>query len=102
MSYIYQTRLFFFLPKIHPHLSFPRLHPPWTPPAMQHSSIHWFRKGLRLHDNPALLAAATDCHRLHPLFILDPSSGRAGTNAWRFLLDALRDLDRSLREMGSR
>ncbi|XP_049655888.1 cryptochrome-1-like isoform X4 [Accipiter gentilis] len=69
---------------------------------MQHSAIHWFRKGLRLHDNPALLAAAADCHRLHPLFILDPSSSRAGTNAWRFLLDALRDLDGSLREMGSR
>ncbi|KAM6044794.1 cryptochrome-2-like isoform 2-T2 [Theristicus caerulescens] len=69
---------------------------------MQHSSIHWFRKGLRLHDNPALLAAATDCRRLHPLFILDPSSGRAGANARRFLLDALRDLDGSLREMGSR
>ncbi|KAM6370685.1 cryptochrome-2-like isoform 3-T3 [Pluvialis apricaria] len=72
------------------------------PPAMQHSSIHWFRKGLRLHDNPALLAAATDCCRLHPLFILDPSSNRAGANAQRFLLDALRDLDGSLREMGSR
>ncbi|NXQ85569.1 CRY2 protein, partial [Nyctibius grandis] len=69
---------------------------------MQHSSIHWFRKGLRLHDNPALLAAATNCHRLHPLFILDPSSSRASTNAWRFLLDALRDLDGSLQEMGSR
>lgn len=69
---------------------------------MQHSSIHWFRKGLRLHDNPALLAAATDCCRLHPLFILDPSSSRVGANAWRFLLDALRDLDGRLREMGSR
>ncbi|XP_072740903.1 cryptochrome-2-like [Ciconia boyciana] len=69
---------------------------------MQHSSIHWFRKGLRLHDNPALLAAATNCHRLHPLFILDPSSSQAGANAQRFLLDALRDLDGSLREMGSR
>ncbi|NWQ89435.1 CRY1 protein, partial [Burhinus bistriatus] len=69
---------------------------------MQHSSIHWFRKGLRLHDNPALLAAATDCCRLHPLFILDPSSSRAGTNARRFLLNALLDLDGNLREMGSR
>ncbi|NWY61672.1 CRY2 protein, partial [Chionis minor] len=69
---------------------------------MQHSSIHWFPKGLRLHDNPALLAAATDCCRLHPLFILDPSSSRAGANARRFLLDALRDLDGNLREMGSR
>ena len=26
---------------------------------MQHRTIHWFRKGLRLHDNPALLHAVT-------------------------------------------
>ncbi|KAM9217005.1 cryptochrome-2-like [Leptosomus discolor] len=69
---------------------------------MQHNSIHWFRKGLRLHDNPALLAAVADCRRLHPLFILEPSSGPAGANARRFLLEALRDLDGNLREMGSR
>ncbi|XP_051494585.1 cryptochrome-2-like isoform X3 [Apus apus] len=69
---------------------------------MQHSSIHWFRKGLRLHDNPALLAAATGCHRLHPLFILHPSSSRAGANARRFLLEALQDLDSSLQKIGSR
>ncbi|XP_040472015.1 cryptochrome-2-like isoform X4 [Falco naumanni] len=69
---------------------------------MQHSSIHWFRKGLRLHDNPALLTAATDCCCLHPLFILNPSSSQAGTNAQRFLLDALRDLDGSLQKIGSR
>ncbi|XP_055551906.1 cryptochrome-2-like isoform X1 [Falco cherrug] len=69
---------------------------------MQHSSIHWFRKGLRLHDNPALLAAATDCCCLHPLFILNPSNSQAGTNAQRFLLDALRDLDGSLQKIGSR
>ncbi|NXL54180.1 CRY2 protein, partial [Podilymbus podiceps] len=70
---------------------------------MPHSSIHWFRKGLRLHDNPALLAAAAaDCRCLHPLFILDPSSDRAGANGRRFLLDALRDLDGSLRDVGSR
>jgi len=45
-----------------------------SPPATQHSSIHRFRKGLRLRDNPALLAVATICRRLHPLFILEPSS----------------------------
>ena len=36
------------------------------------TSIIWFRKGLRLHDNPALLAAAADADHLCPLFILDP------------------------------
>ncbi|NWW99087.1 CRY1 protein, partial [Caloenas nicobarica] len=69
---------------------------------MSHSSIHWFRKSLRLHDNQALLAAATDCHRFCPLFVLDPSSLPAGTNARCFLLESLWDLDRSLRDVGSR
>lgn len=66
--------------------------------------IHWFRKGLRLHDNPALLAALQGCRELYPLFILDPQlhDGRAGANRCRFLIGALVDLDRSLRELNSR
>ncbi|KAM6400264.1 cryptochrome-2-like [Rhynochetos jubatus] len=69
---------------------------PQDPLAMQHSSIHWFWKGLWLHNNSALLAAATECRCLHPLFILDPSSSRTGPSAQC-------DLDgRSLQELGSR
>ncbi|WAQ94752.1 CRY1-like protein [Mya arenaria] len=33
--------------------------------------IHWFRHGLRLHDNPALLDAVEDCGELYPIFIFD-------------------------------
>ncbi|MGH0144624.1 UNVERIFIED_CONTAM: hypothetical protein FKN15_005322 [Acipenser sinensis] len=72
---------------------------------MKHSSIHWFRKGLRLHDNPALLAALRDCAEIRPVFILDPwfpRNTRVGINRWRFLLDALKDLDGSLRKLNSR
>ncbi|XP_041098433.1 cryptochrome circadian regulator 5 isoform X2 [Polyodon spathula] len=72
---------------------------------MKHSSIHWFRKGLRLHDNPALLAALRDCAEIRPVFILDPwfpRNTRVGINRWRFLLDALKDLDGSLRKVNSR
>ncbi|XP_028838110.1 cryptochrome-2-like isoform X2 [Denticeps clupeoides] len=72
---------------------------------MSHSCIHWFRKGLRLHDNPALLAALRDCRRLYPIFILDPwfaAAANVGINRWRFLVGALKDLDRSLRELDSR
>lgn len=41
------------------------------------SAVIWFRKGLRLHDNPALLAAAataakTNGGALYPVFVLDP------------------------------
>ena len=55
--------------------------------------IHWFRKGLRLHDNPALLAAvdraAKDGLLLRPVFILDPwfvKKARVGPNRYGILL----------------
>jgi len=68
--------------------------------------IHWFRKGLRLHDNPALLAAirAEDL-TLRPVFILDPwfeENSKVGGNMWRFLVQSLEDLDESLRQLGTR
>ncbi|XP_049573966.1 cryptochrome circadian regulator 5 [Syngnathus scovelli] len=72
---------------------------------MGHTCIHWFRKGLRLHDNPALMAALKDCKELYPVFILDPNlldKKRVGINRWRFLLGALKDLDFSLRQLNSR
>ncbi|XP_018420471.1 PREDICTED: cryptochrome-1-like [Nanorana parkeri] len=72
---------------------------------MTHRSIHWFRKGLRLHDNPALLAAMKDCAQLHPIFILDPwfpRNMRVSVNRWRFLIEALKDLDENLKKINSR
>ncbi|KAM5132327.1 cryptochrome-1-like isoform 2-T2 [Mantella aurantiaca] len=72
---------------------------------MTHRSIHWFRKGLRLHDNPALLAAMKDCSELHPIFILDPwfpRNMRVSINRWRFLIEALEDLDKNLKKINSR
>ena len=52
------------------------------------SAVHWFRKGLRLHDNPALQAALRpgtggNHLTLRPLFILDPwfvKQARVGQN----------------------
>lgn len=72
---------------------------------MAQTCIHWFRKGLRLHDNPALMAALRDCKELYPVFILDPylhNNTRMGINCWRFLIGALKDLDCSLRKLNSR
>jgi len=64
-------------------------------------AIHWFRKGLRLHDNPALAAAAASgAATVMPLFILDPrfaDPARVGARRYQFLLEALADLDASLR-----
>ena len=78
------------------------------------SSLMWFRKGLRIHDNPALERAAQSTKFLYPVFIIDPhymepdpnafspGSTRAGLNRIRFLLQSLADLDLNLRKLGSR
>ncbi|XP_071510483.1 cryptochrome-2-like [Diadema antillarum] len=76
-----------------------------SPEDMINSSIHWVRKCLRLHDNPALLSAIDGSKTFRPIYILDPhfvQNGRVGANRWRFLMEALRDLDNSLKKIGSR
>ncbi|XP_069596014.1 cryptochrome-2 isoform X1 [Ranitomeya imitator] len=68
-------------------------------------SVHWFRKGLRLHDNPALVAALRGARCVRCVYTLDPwfaASSSCGINRWRFLLQSLEDLDSSLRKLGSR
>jgi len=72
-------------------------------------TIHWFRKGLRVRDNPALLAALAPVQgkvvELRPVFVLDPlfvKEGRVGINRWRFLQQTLANLDKELRLLGSR
>uniref|UniRef100_A0A0L8IG34 Photolyase/cryptochrome alpha/beta domain-containing protein n=1 Tax=Octopus bimaculoides TaxID=37653 RepID=A0A0L8IG34_OCTBM len=67
--------------------------------------IHWFRKGLRLHDNPALMEALKGATTLRCIYTLDPwfaGSSQVGINKWGFLLNCLEDLDDSLRKLNSR
>uniref|UniRef100_A0A3Q0SW87 Cryptochrome circadian regulator 2 n=1 Tax=Amphilophus citrinellus TaxID=61819 RepID=A0A3Q0SW87_AMPCI len=69
------------------------------------NSVHWFRKGLRLHDNPALQEALNGADTVRCVYILDPwfaGSANVGINRWRFLLEALEDLDSSLKKLNSR
>ncbi|XP_068652564.1 (6-4)DNA photolyase isoform X3 [Aristolochia californica] len=82
--------------------------------AMGSNSLIWFRKGLRIHDNPALLYAAEHSAHLYPVFVIDPhfmapdpaafspGSSKSGLNRIQFLLESLADLDSSLRNLGSR
>lgn len=59
-------------------------------------AIHWFRKGLRLHDNPSLLEACTASSKVYPIFIIDPwfaKPDKVGINRYSFLLESLTDLD---------
>lgn len=64
-------------------LSLPPLHP-MAPP----NSIHWFRKGLRLHDNPALVEAVRGAGTVRCVYFLDPwfaGSSNLGVNRWRWV-----------------
>lgn len=67
------------------------------------TTLVWFRNDLRLHDHPALAAAAAQ-GAVVPVFVLDERilRGRhASPNRTRFLLECLHDLRRSLQARGS-
>lgn len=70
------------------------------------NGIHWFRKGLRLTDNPALVEAIRqNPTNLYPVYILDGDSYQLNhCTALRanFLVECLCDLDTRLRSKGSR
>ncbi|MCM3514776.1 MULTISPECIES: deoxyribodipyrimidine photo-lyase [Nocardioides] len=66
------------------------------------TSVMWFRRDLRLGDNPALLEAASDGAVL-PLFVLDPHLwGPAGPSRRAYLGASLRALDAQLRQRHTR
>lgn len=60
------------------------------------NSVMWFRRDLRLEDNPALVAAgkASQSGKVVPLFVLDPMFlKRSGAPRLSFLFRSLRDLN---------
>jgi cryptochrome len=72
-------------------------------------SIHWFRNGLRLHDNPCLLDACNQSDKLLPLYVIDPDApfaqtqGRgAGCIRANFVLESMKELDAKLTDMNSK
>lgn len=74
------------------------------------NAMHWFRKGLRLHDNPALVSCLEQCSsssksKMYPVYVLDGNSYqllRCSPLRANFLIECLQDLDTSLRKCGSR
>lgn len=61
-------------------------------------SIFWFRRDLRLGDNPALLAAIAESDEVVPLFIMDLEiASRAGEFRRGYLAQSLQALDDSLK-----
>jgi deoxyribodipyrimidine photo-lyase len=64
--------------------------------AERETTVMWFRRDLRLGDNPALLAACASSGVL-PLFVLDPALwGPAGPSRQAYLAASLHALDASL------
>lgn len=57
----------------------------------------WFRRDLRLGDNPALLAAGADGAEVVPVFVVDPSFAASGSVRLAYLHDVLTSLDASIR-----
>jgi deoxyribodipyrimidine photo-lyase len=68
------------------------------------TSLVLFTRDLRVHDHPALAAAAGSAEHVVPLFVLDDAllaSEFAAPNRLQFLLGSLADLDRALQERGA-
>lgn len=68
-------------------------------------SMHWFRKGLRLTDNPALLAAIHNASLCYPVYVMDGesySSKLCTPLRANFLVECLLDLDVRLQAVGSK
>ena len=68
------------------------------------TSIVWFRRDLRVHDQPALVAAVQAADRVVPLFVLDETllAGRGGApNRVWFLLESVRALRDELARLGA-
>ncbi|MGZ8248946.1 cryptochrome/photolyase family protein [Methylomagnum sp.] len=69
------------------------------------TALVWFRRDLRLADNPALHAALAAAERIIPVYIHEPVSGgnwpMGSAGRW-WLHHSLTALDESLRELGSR
>ncbi len=67
-------------------------------------ALVWFRQDLRLHDQPALVAAVAEGDVI-PVYVLDdkgPGDWRIGGAQRWWLHHSLQALDRSLRDLGSR
>ncbi len=73
------------------------------------TSIVWFKTDLRLHDNETLVRAIEQSDEVIPVYCLDDAHfkttefgfKKTGNFRAQFLLDALADLDKNLRNIGS-
>jgi deoxyribodipyrimidine photo-lyase len=65
-------------------------------------ALFWFRRDLRLADNPGLAAAVAGGRPIIPVFLHDSANDKSGGALRWWLHHSLTALDQSLRERGSR
>ena len=64
----------------------------------------WFKRDLRVQDNPVLAHAAAHGGRILPLFIVDPEAWAqpdASARHWRFVAESLAEVRRDLAALGA-
>eukprot|EP00934_Nitzschia_sp_Nitz4_P002487 Nitzschia sp. Nitz4//scaffold222_size33694//19911//21563//NITZ4_007863-RA/size33694-processed-gene-0.8-mRNA-1//1//CDS//3329542594//2477//frame0 len=70
---------------------------------MAGTNLMWFRKSLRLHDNPTLKACMENADTVLPVYILDQwhsNPQNVGDVRFEFIMESLRNLDENLRKVG--
>lgn len=78
------------------------------PEKLYRTSLFMFRRDLRLEDNRGLLRALEESALVVPLFIFDPRQTDASKNqyfsrnAFQFMIESLEDLDKALKNHGSK
>jgi len=63
----------------------------------------WFRRDLRIRDNPALFNACRECDEVVPIFVFDDAllnSRRFGSACVTFMLGCLQELSKNLKQSG--
>lgn len=55
-------------------------------------AVHWFRNGLRLHDNPALLEAINQAEKLITLYIIDENRCSKYNNTQIYIIQTVQYL----------
>ena len=68
------------------------------------NAVIWFRRGLRLHDNPALLAAIQGSETVTPVYVINTKkhgTDKCGRARMKFILESLSALDEALKERNS-
>lgn len=70
----------------------------------KHISCHWFRKDLRLHDNPSLSEAIVSSDEFYAIYILSPLLQKSivSESKKNFLFQSLKQLDDNLRKLNNR